>query len=291
MLSPFQPNLIVGGTYTGQILVWDSREKSLPVLKSPLTSQGHTHPVYSLALPGTQNAHNLISVSTDGMLCSWQLDMLAKPASSMPLVKSDGKSLVEVSPTCMAFPANEPETFWVGTEDGTTHDAHRTGHVHRKAGIGKHAHVGHAGPVTGIDFHPVSGHIDFGDLFLTSSVDWTVRLWKGVLPVSNAATVAADTSSASADADMTSTGDLTSASIAPTSSSSTSTKQPSDKIKYHAPIQKFDTSEDYVFDVKWHPNHPAMFASVNGAGQFDLWNLVNDHEVWSLDLAHEMLGS
>ncbi len=28
---------------------------------------------------GTQNAHNLISISTDGKLCSWSLDMLSQP--------------------------------------------------------------------------------------------------------------------------------------------------------------------------------------------------------------------
>ena len=28
---------------------------------------------------GTQNAHNLISVSTDGKMCSWSLDMLSQP--------------------------------------------------------------------------------------------------------------------------------------------------------------------------------------------------------------------
>ena len=28
---------------------------------------------------GTQNAHNLITTSTDGMVCSWLVDMLAQP--------------------------------------------------------------------------------------------------------------------------------------------------------------------------------------------------------------------
>jgi hypothetical protein len=34
-----------------------------------------------------------------------------------------------------------------------------------------------------------------------------------------------------------------------------------------------------VFDVKWHPNHPAVFGSVDGNGKFDLWNLNQDFEV------------
>ena len=43
------------------------------------------HPVYCVNVVGTQNAHNLISVSTDGKMCSWSLDMLSQP---------------QVSPTC-----------------------------------------------------------------------------------------------------------------------------------------------------------------------------------------------
>jgi dynein intermediate chain len=80
--SPFHANLIVGGTYSGQILLWDTRAKQMPVLKSPLSSSGHTHPVYDLAIVGTQNAHNLVTSSTDGMVCAWQLDMLAQPLVS-----------------------------------------------------------------------------------------------------------------------------------------------------------------------------------------------------------------
>ncbi len=37
------------------------------------------HPVYCVNVVGTQNAHNLISISTDGKMCSWSLDMLSQP--------------------------------------------------------------------------------------------------------------------------------------------------------------------------------------------------------------------
>lgn len=36
---------------------------------------------------------------------------------------------------------------------------------------------GHQGPVTGISAHTVQGGIDFSHLFLTSSLDWTIKLW------------------------------------------------------------------------------------------------------------------
>ena len=83
--SPFHSNLIFGGTYSGQILLWDTRSKHLPVLKTPLSAAGHTHPVYAMQMVGTQNAHNLITSSTDGTVCSWLVDMLAQPqVSSTP---------------------------------------------------------------------------------------------------------------------------------------------------------------------------------------------------------------
>lgn len=75
----FQPNIILGGTYSGQLVLWDTRAKSTPVQRSPLSSVGHTHPIYCIDVVGTQNAHNLISVSTDGTLCAWTLSNLSQP--------------------------------------------------------------------------------------------------------------------------------------------------------------------------------------------------------------------
>lgn len=40
------------------------------------------HPVYCVNVVGTQNANNLITVSTDGKMCSWSLDMLSQPQVS-----------------------------------------------------------------------------------------------------------------------------------------------------------------------------------------------------------------
>lgn len=45
-----------------------------------------------------------------------------------------------------------------------------------KAGIGE-IFEGHQGPVTGINCHMAVGPVDFSHLFVTSSFDWTVKLW------------------------------------------------------------------------------------------------------------------
>lgn len=78
--SKFHPSYIIGGTYSGQLVLWDIRSgKRTPVQRSPLSSSAHTHPVYCLDVVGSQNAHNLISASTDGRICSWNIDMLSQP--------------------------------------------------------------------------------------------------------------------------------------------------------------------------------------------------------------------
>ena len=90
----------------------------------------------------------------------------------------------------------------------------------------------------GLHFHPLVGPIDFSDLFLTSSVDWTVKLWRAK-----------------------------------------SLAKPSTAAHTISPLYSFDEADDYVYDVRWHPAHPAVFGTVDGSGQFDLWNLNTDTEV------------
>ncbi|XP_067132734.1 cytoplasmic dynein 1 intermediate chain 2-like isoform X7 [Centruroides vittatus] len=170
--AKFHPNLVIGGTYSGQIVLWDNRSnKRTPVQRSPLSAAAHTHPVYCVQVVGTQNAHNLVSISTDGKFCSWSLDMLSAPQDSMEL--SQQKQSRPVAVTCLTFPYGDFNNFVVGSEEGAIYTACRHG---SKAGI-LDMFEGHQGPVTGIDAHTAQGQIDFSHLFLTSSFDWTVKLW------------------------------------------------------------------------------------------------------------------
>ncbi|CAG8509792.1 3071_t:CDS:10 [Funneliformis caledonium] len=239
MFSEFHPTLVIGGTYSGQIVLWDMRAKSLPVLKTPLSASGHTHPVYSMQMVGTQNAHNLITASTDGLICSWQLDMLVQPQETLELVHSEHSKTDEVSVTALGFPDNETAAFWVGTEEGVCYQANRYGRAGGKAGINQYdVYKGHWGPITGLHFHPIAGPVDFSDLYLTSSVDWTCKLWRAK-----------------------------------------SISKPSTSPQSITPLYSFESADDYVYDVKWSPKHPALFASVDGTGKFSVWNLNVDTEV------------
>jgi dynein intermediate chain len=145
----------------------------------------------------------------------------------------------EVAITTFDFPDNETSTFWVGTEEGNVYQASRYDRAGSKAGLNQFdIYKGHNGPVTGLHFHPLSGPIDFSDIFVTSSVDWTVKLWKAK-----------------------------------------SIAKPSTTVSAVSPLYSFEEADDYVYNVKWHPNHPAMFGTVDGSGKFDLWNLNSDTEV------------
>ncbi|CAK9016272.1 Cytoplasmic dynein 1 intermediate chain 2 (Cytoplasmic dynein intermediate chain 2) (Dynein intermediate chain 2 [Durusdinium trenchii] len=91
-----------------------------------------------------------------------------------------------------------------------------------KPGIAE-LYEGHDGPVTGVHMHPHQGS-DSGissdtttDLCLTSSFDWSIKLWR--------------------------------------------VKQ------FQSPVLTLDTFEDYVYDARWHPTHPAVFASTDGEGR------------------------
>jgi dynein intermediate chain len=181
---------------------------------------------------------------------------------SLELVHAGHNKTGEVAITTLDFPNNETTTFLVGTEEGNVYQAHRYDRAGAKAGLNQYdVYKGHTGPVMGLDFHPLVGPVDFSDLFLTCSVDWTVKLWRAK--------------------------SLTNASGPPPPSLSTnlsnSTSGKSTGAAGHtsaiAPIYSFEEADDYVYDVKWHPLHPAMFGTVDGSGKFDLWNLNTDTEV------------
>uniref|UniRef100_A0A9J2PC67 Uncharacterized protein n=1 Tax=Ascaris lumbricoides TaxID=6252 RepID=A0A9J2PC67_ASCLU len=173
--AKFHPNLIMGGCYSGQICMWDNRlSKKTPVNKSPLSSQAHTHPVFSMAVVGSQNAHNLISISTDGRLCSWSVDNLNQPIDVIDLSWKQK----QVTCTSMSFALDDVNNFVVGSEEGNVYTASRHGN---KGGIND-GFEGHTAPITGVDSHKAMGVIDLSHLFLSCSLDWTVKLWSAKEP-------------------------------------------------------------------------------------------------------------
>jgi len=229
--SPFSPTLVIGGTYSGQIVLWDVRAKSTPVQQTPLSSVGHTHPVYSMHVVGTTNAHSLVSASTDGKVCVWSLDNLYQPQEALELHNKAAKVVTTaaqpVAVTSLSFPESEVNEFYVGSEEGTIYQCFRHG---AKSGVNDRFEA-HKGPITSTDFHPSAGNINFSHLFLSTSTDWTCKLWNSKIQSSN-------------------------------------------KLVY-----SFEDASDYIYDAKWCPTHPAVFATADGNGTLDLWNLNEEVDV------------
>ena len=243
--SPFHPNLIIGGSYSGQVMLWDTRAKSSPVQKTPLTGSGHTHPVYSVDIVGTQNANNIISASTDGVVCGWSVDMLSQPQEFLELASPPPCKTDDLAVTSMAFPQSDPTYFLAGTEEGSIYPCHRYDRAGAKAGVDARVkYGGHAAPVMSLDFHPTKGQIDLGDLVLSSSVDWSVKLWKVRPP-------------------------------AATGPSNTLTPGAPQQV---APILDI-AREDLVYDARWSPVKPSVFGLVDGAGSLEIWDINIDVEV------------
>lgn len=218
---PSNPKLILASCTSGQIVMWDTREKNTPINRTSL-SNGHTHPVYALAtVPVANRLHNLVSVSTDGHLCVWSDNNLHEPATELMLKFKDGKE--EITTNSFDFPGRDTNSIVLGSDEGYIYKAR----VYDQAGIYE-AEKAHDAPITNVQFHPSHKHNNLSDLYLTSSYDWTVKLWSN---------------------------------------------------KMQKPLYTFESARDYVFDVRWSPIHPSLFAMGDGTGRIDLWNLNQDTDV------------
>ena len=255
--SPFHPNYVIGGCYSGQVCLWDTRisgRTGEPAQKTPLSGShlGHTHPVYNINVIGTPNAHNILTASMDGVVCSWSIDMLSQAQEYLVLHTPPPAKTDDLAPTSMSFPSSDPTFFLVGTEQGSIYPCHRYDRAGAKAGVDNRlAYLGHTSPVMSTQFHPARGPVDLGDVLLTSSSDWSVKLWrvKAAASSSAAAAVAASNTSGS-----------------------------SNQAQSISPILDIPR-EDLIYDAKWAPHKPSVFACVTGAGELEIFDLTYDTEV------------
>lgn len=244
------PHLVIGGCYSGQILLWDMRAKALPVQRSSMAGKGHKHPVYSMCMIGTATMHELVSISTDGTLCHWDLTRLTEPTSITPMqIPSSSSASSSSSSSTTLSASNSASTTGSSAIDPSrlylpmtiSSMAYNNGESSKDIIFGSgngtlirttlpfrpHDPVqqveAHSGLVTAIHMHPSNGK-NFKDLLLTSSFDWTVKLWN----------------------------------------LSCSKK----------PLLEFYTqSYDYICDVKWSPVYPSVFSTITCGGELSLWDI------------------
>ncbi|KAH7724191.1 cytoplasmic dynein intermediate chain 1 [Aphelenchoides avenae] len=171
LFARYHSNLVIGGLYSGRICMWDNRvNKKTPVCQSPLSSNAHTQPVLAMKVVGTKNAHDLVTVSTDGRLCSWSIDSIHAPIEVVDLNAKDHRQVPAVS---MSFFANNINSFAVGCEDGFLF----VGDRHGTKGEMSRSIRAHSAPVRSVDMHRAAGHVDFSPLCVSGSLDFSVKLW------------------------------------------------------------------------------------------------------------------
>eukprot|EP00300_Choanocystis_sp_HF-7_P013809 c18456_g1_i1.p1 GENE.c18456_g1_i1~~c18456_g1_i1.p1 ORF type:complete len:639 (-),score=178.96 c18456_g1_i1:85-2001(-) len=235
--APNNPNIILGSTYNGQIVVWDKSQISdgvmaIPTQRTPLSAMSHTLPVFCLDPIGADNPSALLAISTDGKMRTWNLNHLSEPQDPHEIlfVDDDGNNRNEqgLAVTCMSYDVEiGSNTLLVGSEEGHVFSIGRNNPDTKMI---ERQYKFHRAPVTAVHAHPMlttpgAAQGDFAPLFLSSSFDWSVALWDR------------------------------------------------DRL---TPLAVFEDASDFVFDVKWSPSHPAVFATGDAAGQLSLWNLAAD---------------
>lgn len=156
------PHTVVAGTASGQVVVWDARSPSaLPTHRTPLDARApHKRSVQGIRV----DADGLVSVSTDGVVASWSPNALDRPLETNDLD-------LRVS----AFDViDDGRVFLYGSD---------TGDLRRGDAL---LDPPHFGMVTSLAAHPSAkpSRRRLDDvtglrrtLFLSTSIDWTARVW------------------------------------------------------------------------------------------------------------------
>jgi len=285
LFHPQEEHLLVGGCYNGQVVLWDMRSKEFTVQRSSLTGKGHKHPIYGMCVNNLSASTELVTASTDGTVCHWDITRLVEPSLvvSMRVPTLYGEA---TSTGSSDSAGNLSDLATGGTGSSSTHspsisalvfghasDATRdilvssgTGFIYKTSLPIRNTQVieqinAHSGPITSMHLHPSTNKLH-RNLLLTSSLDWSVKLWNLHAPTAppSSSSFGGSTSSSS-----TSSGSRNlSSSSTPSSSSSFSLK----------PLLEFrNASYEYVCDVQWSPFNPSLFCTITSGGSVVLWNI------------------
>lgn len=116
------PKLIIAGTYTGQILVYDIRVGASPILKTPSSGKYHSLPIYCVNNYGLENSNQIVSVSNDGLVCVFNISNFSKALKRIEIKKSiENKysqtvTMEEIGVICSANRVDS-EYLYLGSDD------------------------------------------------------------------------------------------------------------------------------------------------------------------------------
>jgi len=177
---PEHPSLLAIGCYDGTVMVFDIRLKSnKPLYSSSIKTGKHTDPVWQVHWNKEEFSKELsfYSISSDGRVASWIMsknELKMEPIMQLKLVAAVKEDIGEdtsisglAGGCCFDFNTNNEHLFLVGTEEGKIHKC-------SKAYSGQYleTYEGHHMAVYAVKWNPFHP-----DVFLSCSVDWTVKLW------------------------------------------------------------------------------------------------------------------
>ena len=238
IFHPYNPKLIIGGTHTGQVMIWDTRGKQTAVYKTPLGLGGgqsgvktHTSDITCLGVIGSTNSSHIISLS-NGAICLWSLNNLSAPVKRIelkaPQQKKENDDLSEMSILSMGMQQYDTNNLLIGSDDNNVYQISLNEDNSRNVIL--NTFKGHDGPVYSVDFHPSDyfNTCNFSHLFATSSADWTTKIWS--------------------------------------------------KQNTLAPLFTIESSNNYVYCSKWSPTNASILAIGDGNGYLDIMDLNKDME-------------
>ena len=239
IFHPYNPKLIIGGTHTGQVMIWDTRGKQNAVYKTPLGLGGgqsgiktHTSDITSLGVIGSTNSSHIISLS-NGAICLWSINNLSTPVKrielKVPLQKKENEDFAEMSILSMGMQQYDTNNLLIGSDDNNIYQISLNEDSNTRNVI-LNTFRGHDGPVYSIDFHPSDyfNTSNFSHLFATSSADWTTKIWSKQNPL--------------------------------------------------MPLITIESSNNYVYCSKWNPINASVLATGDGNGYLDIMDLNKDIE-------------
>ena len=240
IFHPYNPKLIIGGTHTGQVLIWDTRGKQNAVYKTPLGLGGgqsgaktHTSDITGLGVIGSTNSSHIVSLS-NGAICLWSLNNLSSPVKRIELKtqqqKRENEDLTEMCILSMGMQQYETNNLIIGSDDNNIYQVSLSEDSSNKNVI-MNTFKDHEGPIYSVDFHPSDyfNTCSFTHLFATSSADWTTKIWSKQNP--------------------------------------------------NKPIFTIENSNNYVYSSKWNPINASLLATGDGDGYLDIMDLNKDIEV------------
>ncbi|CAI9740561.1 cytoplasmic dynein 2 intermediate chain 2-like [Octopus vulgaris] len=199
---PANPALVCAGNFNGEIMLWDFSHDNVLLVDSYGMGDGDAHrePVAKLQWVLDPESHSktykLVSVSGDGKLLVWTVDMklnkltltqqFAVTSQSLPksLRGKGSRSDREVGLTCLSYTHYGDHVCFIGSETGaifkccTQQDGHQGVDMDGKPMLPSpvvFTYKPHLGPVNAIDCSPFHPHA-----FLTTGMDQSMKIWNAL---------------------------------------------------------------------------------------------------------------